>query len=91
MDGKKQERIFTKAWFGYAIYTLLYIAAAAASAGGVYGAAGVCLISAAFYLYGIFAYREQSLVSLKALFSLSWVGGEGVACLKLSKLSSDWE
>ena len=91
MDGKKQERIFTKTWFGYVIYTLLYIAAVAASAGGVYSAAGICLISAAFYLYGIFAYKEQSLVSLKALFSLSWVGGEGVACLKLSKLSGDWE
>lgn len=91
MDGKKKEQIFTKTWFGYGIYTILYITAVAASSRGIYGAAGISLIFAAFYLYGIFAYKEQSLVSLKALFSLSWVGGEGVACFKLSRLSSDWE
>lgn len=27
---------------------------------------------------------------MRGLFTLAWVGGEGIACLKLSRLQSDW-
>ena len=27
---------------------------------------------------------------MRGLLTLAWVGGEGIACLKLSRLQSDW-
>ena len=36
-------------------------------------------------------YRKyKNLIHLRGLFSLFWVGGEGLACLKLSSLQTDW-
>lgn len=53
--------------------------------------AGIVLMLEALFLYILNFRRTENLVDLRGLFSLSWVGGEGIACLKLSRLSSPWE
>lgn len=75
----------------YVIYTIVYILAMLFSRNGFPFAACLLLAAAALCLYGVFAYQGKSFVDLKALFSLSWIGGEGIACLKLSRLQSEWE
>jgi len=58
---------------------------------GFYILSGIILMAAALFLY-ILSYRiSKSLVNLKGLFSISWVGGIGIACLRLSYLQSQWE
>ena len=77
--------------FSYLVYTVLYVGAVFFAENGIDYAAAICLIAAALYLYITLVRRTGSLVNLRALFSLSWIGGEGIACLKLSYLSSPWE
>ena len=58
--------------------------------GAVY-LAGIVFLLGALFLY-IWNFRKTgNLVDLRGIFSLSWIGGEGIACLKLSRLSSPWE
>ena len=57
---------------------------------GFYPVSGAVLLAAAVRLYYADVRRTGRLFHLRALFSLSWVGGEGMACLKLSRLQSDW-
>ena len=57
----------------------------------VYIAAGSCLILAAGWIAYKNLKRSSSCLSPAALFSLSWVGGTGVSCLKLSNLQVKWE
>jgi oligosaccharide repeat unit polymerase len=91
LEEKKAIQLTKRKAFPYIVYTVLYVLALVfAEYQADYGAA-VCLMAAALYLYLIFARKGESLVDLKALFSLSWVGGEGIACLKLSRLSAPWE
>lgn len=55
-----------------------------------YYLSGVVLLIAALWLY-IRDYRQtKNLIHLRGLFSLFWVGGQGIACLKLSQLQRDW-
>lgn len=58
--------------------------------GAVYPA-GIILMLEALFLYIVNFRRSGNLVDLRGVFSLSWIGGEGIACLKLSRLSSSWE
>lgn len=58
--------------------------------GAVY-LSGIVLMLEALFLYALNFRRTRNLVDLRGLFSLSWIGGEGIACLKLSRLSSSWE
>ena len=44
----------------------------------------------ALFLYVHWVKESGSLVELRALFTLAWVGGQGIACLQLSKLQADW-
>lgn len=68
-----------------------YVTGMLLSRAGLFYASGAVIIIEALFLY-ILCYREtNSLVNLKGLFSLSWIGGVGVACLQLSKLQTDWE
>lgn len=53
--------------------------------------AGIIFLLEALFLYISNFRRSRNLVDLRGLFSLSWIGGEGIACLKLSRLSSPWE
>lgn len=47
-------------------------------------------MAAAVWLYAYDYRRSKNLIHLRGLFSLFWVGGQGLACLKLSRLQSDW-
>lgn len=56
-----------------------------------YYLSGSLLLLAALWLY-IRDYRHSgNLIHLRGIFSLFWVGGQGLACLKLSRLQSDWQ
>ena len=44
----------------------------------------------AVYLYVHWVRESGSFVELSALFTLAWVGGQGISCLKLSTLQDTW-
>ena len=75
----------------YISYSISYVLAFTASRLGLAYLAGIVLMLEALFLYLINLRRTGSLVDLKGLFSLSWIGGEGIACLQLSRLQRDWE
>lgn len=73
------------------VYLICYVASYFLAAGEHYLLSGAALILAALWLY-ISDYRKsRNFIHLRALFSLFWVGGQGIACLKLSHLQGDWE
>lgn len=72
------------------VYLCCYAASFVFAVGKHYYLSGLMLILAAGYLY-LYDYRRSgNLLHLRGLFSAFWVGGEGIACLKLSKLQSEW-
>lgn len=72
------------------VYLICYAASFLLERLGIYWLSGLVLIGAAIALY-VYDYRRTgNLIHLRAVFSLFWVGGQGVACLKLSNLSSPW-
>lgn len=74
----------------YLVYTICFFAGMGISRLGHYYLAGAVLMCTALVLY-IFNYiRTENLVDIRGLFSLSWIGGIGIACLQLSKLQTDW-
>lgn len=75
----------------YISYGASYILAFTASRLGAVYLAGIVLMLEALFLYFMNFRRSGNLVDLRGLFSLSWVGGEGIACLQLSRLQRDWE
>lgn len=56
----------------------------------LYPVSALLLFIAAIYLYIIEFQRTKTLVNLRGIFSASFVGGEAVACLKLSHLQKTW-
>ena len=52
---------------------------------------GMSLMSAALYLYLREYKKSGNPLHLRGLFSLFYVGGEGISCLKLSRLQTDWK
>ena len=55
-----------------------------------YALSGFVLVLVAIYLY-IREYRySRSLVNLRGIFSLAFIGGEGLAAMKLSHLAKPW-
>ena len=73
-----------------AVYLISYIASYLFARWEHYYLSGICLIAAALYLYFCDYRHSKNLIHLRGLFSLFFVGGEGLACLKLSKLQTDW-
>lgn len=73
------------------VYILSYISAFLLSAIGMYFLSGSVLICASIYLYIVNYFKSKNIINLKGLFALSFVGGQGISCLKLSKLQGDWE
>ena len=58
---------------------------------GMYIPSGILLFASAAILT-IYYYRQSGRrVCPPAVFTISWVGGIGIACLKLSYLETDWE
>lgn len=74
----------------YGTYMLTFFASYIASLAGLYYLSGVILMAEALFLYVHWVKESGSLVELRALFTLAWVGGQGIACLQLSKLQADW-
>lgn len=73
-----------------AVYLICYAVSWILARQHVYMLSGLVLIPVAFWLYWK-DYRESgNLIDLKGLFCLSFVGGQGISCLKLSRLQTDW-
>ena len=74
----------------YGTYMLSFFVSYIASLAKWYYASGIILIVEAVYLYVHWVRESGSFVELRALFTLSWVGGQGISCLKLSTLQDTW-
>ncbi len=72
------------------VYLISYGASFLFARAGFYWLSGIILILAALFLYWRDYRRTENIIHLRGLFSLFWVGGEGIACFKLSELSFDW-
>lgn len=66
------------------------LAAFAADRLGSDAAAGTILIAEAVILGIYFYQKDRCLVSFRLLLSVFWIGGEGLAAWKLSRLHTDW-
>ena len=73
------------------VYLILYGAGMLFASSAHYYMSGMSLILAALYLYFYDYRRSGNPLHLRALFSLFWVGGEGISCFKLSRLQTDWD
>ena len=73
------------------VYMICYAAGMLFSRISLYALSGIVLIFAALVLFAQDMRGPGLPVRLRALFSLSFVGGQGLACLKLSRLQTDWE
>lgn len=68
----------------------IYLFSFLLSRSGFHLFSALLLIGFALITY-VFQYRKtNNLVDMKGLFSLAWVGGQGIACLQLSKIQTDW-
>lgn len=74
----------------YGIYMLAYLVSYVFSLADLKFFSGGVLIFTAIYLYAHWYRETGNLSDLRGLFTLSWVGGQGIACLQLSRLQSDW-
>lgn len=74
----------------YGTYMLTYFMSYIASLARLYYISGILLLLEAMYLYLHWVRESQNLAELRAVFTLAWVGGQGIACLRLSWLQSDW-
>lgn len=72
------------------VYLICYLVSFFLALRGYYYLSGAALLLAAAWLYISDYRRFGNLVHLRGLFSLFWVGGQGLSCLKLSNLQSDW-
>lgn len=72
------------------VYSICYVASYVSARFGWYLPSGAALFLAAVYLYYYDYHKSGSLIHLRGLFSAFWTGGQAVACLKLSRLQSDW-
>lgn len=73
-----------------AVYAVCYVAAYLLARWGHYYLSGAALFGAALWLYYSDYHKTKNLIHLRGLFSLFWVGGQGLACFKLSHLQEDW-
>lgn len=73
-----------------AVYLICYLASYILARFDHYLVSGVLLLASAIWLYMEDYRKYKNLIHLRGLFSLFWVGGEGLACLKLSNLQTDW-
>lgn len=74
-----------------AVYLVCYAAAFLAARAEAWFLSGASLLMAAGWLFFEDMQRTSLPVSFRGLFSLSFVGGQGLSCLKLSYLQVQWE
>lgn len=73
-----------------AVYAICYLAAYFLARWEQYYLSGTVLLAAAAWLYYSDYRKTKNIIHLRALFSLFWIGGQGLSCLKLSHLQTDW-
>lgn len=73
-----------------AICALLYVCSFAASRNHIYWLAALLLLALAAGVFISRFRRTGNLADMKGLFALAWIGGQGIACLQLSRLQTDW-
>ena len=72
------------------IYSILYFLAYLAKKIGHAGLSSILFLFLALFLYFVEKKEEESNLPLCGLFALVLLGGEGIAVLQLSTLSSSW-
>ncbi len=72
------------------VYSICYGVSYALAHLGRHLFSGAVLLLAAGFLYFHDYYRTGNLIHLRGVFSAFWVGGQGIACLKLSRLQAEW-
>lgn len=72
------------------VYLISYVVSFFLARAGYYYPSGIVLLFAALWLYMLDYRKTGNLIHLRGIFSLFWVGGQGLACLKLSRLQEDW-
>ena len=72
-------------------YVIAYLLSYLLATFHLYIASGVVLMAEAIVLYAHEYRRTGHILNLSGLYSLSLVGGEGISCLKLSYIQTDWE
>lgn len=73
-----------------AVYAICYLAAYFLARWEQYYLSGAVLLAVAAWLYYSDYRKTKNIIHLRALFSLFWIGGQGLSCLKLSHLQTDW-
>ncbi len=73
------------------VYLISYTGSFFLAGRGQYYLSGILLLLAAVWLYVRDYRHSKNLIHLRGIFSLFWVGGQGLACLKLSRLQEDWQ
>ena len=63
----------------YLSYCAAYVLSMLLSRSGLHILSGVILLAEAVLIYLILFWKEQNLVNMKGFFTLSWVGGQGIA------------
>lgn len=72
------------------IYSIMYWLSFWFSRCGLYTLSALALIILAIWSYYIEFRDRKIIVDAFGLFSLTWIGGQGVACLQLSNIQTDW-
>lgn len=72
------------------VYMICYLASFLLARFELYDLSGAALMIAAVWLYFTDYRKSKNLIHLRGIFSLFWVGGQGLAALKLSRLQTDW-
>lgn len=72
------------------VYLICYAISFVLARQHAYILSGLVLVAAALWLYGKDYRCSRSLIHLRGLFCLFFVGGQGISCFKLSRLQTDW-
>ena len=72
------------------IYCICYLTSFLLAQAGWNIPSGLVLIGTALWMYWQDYKKSGNLIHLRGLFFLGFVGGQGVSCLKLSRLQTPW-
>lgn len=72
------------------VYIISYAVSFLLAAKSLYYLSGMVLIGSALYQYWYDYKQTENFINLRGMFSLFWIGGQGISCLKLSRLQTDW-
>lgn len=72
------------------VYIISYAVSFLFAAKSLYYLSGMVLIGSALYQYWYDYKQTENFINLRGMFSLFWIGGQGISCLKLSRLQTDW-